>query len=89
MYLRSALSALDGRNVQPSDTIREFLLNETAVRKLGAGTNQDVLGQTATINGRKGTIVGVVKDFHNKSFRQAIDPLYISTRCGRITIPVP
>jgi ABC-type antimicrobial peptide transport system permease subunit len=73
------LELLDGRNVQPSDTIREFILNETAVRKLGAGTNQDVIGQTAAINGRKGTIVGIVKDFHNKSFRQAIDPLYIST----------
>jgi len=73
------LDIVAGRNVQPSDTIREFLLNETAVRKLDAGTNQDVIGQTAIINGRKGTVVGVVKDFHNKSFHQAIDPLYIST----------
>jgi putative ABC transport system permease protein len=73
------LQILEGRNLQPSDTIREFLLNETAVNKLGLSSNQDAIGKTATINGRKGTIIGVVKDFHNKSFHAAIDPVYITT----------
>lgn len=73
------LQILEGRNLQSSDTIREFLLNETAVEKLGVPSNQEVIGKTATINGKKGTIVGVVKDFHNKSFHEAIDPLYITT----------
>ena len=73
------LRILEGRNLQPSDTIREYLLNETAVNKLGVSSNQGVIGKTATINGRKGTIVGVVRDFHNKSFHAAIDPVYITT----------
>lgn len=73
------LEILEGRNLRPSDTIREYLVNETVVKKLGVTTNQEVIGKNATINGKTGTIVGVVKDFHNKSFHQAIDPLYIST----------
>jgi predicted permease len=72
------LQILEGRNLQPSDTIREYLLNETAVKRLSVSV-EDVIGKTATINGRKGSVVGVVKDFHNKSFHEAIDPVYITT----------
>jgi putative ABC transport system permease protein len=70
---------LVGRNLNPSDTIREYLLNETAVKSLGLASLQDVIGKTATINGRSGTIVGVIKDFHFKSFRVAIEPLCLTT----------
>jgi hypothetical protein len=73
------LQILVGRNLMPSDTVREFLVNETTVRKLGLAKNEDALGQTAVMNGYKGTVVGVVKDFHNKSFHQGIDALYITT----------
>lgn len=73
------LKLLAGRNLYPSDTIREYLINETTVKQLGLASNQEVLGKNAFINGRKGTIVGVVKDFHNKSLHQAIEAVYIST----------
>ena len=74
------LDIIEGRNLFPSDTIREYLLNETAVRKLGFLSNTDVLGKTASINSVKGTIVGIIKDFHNNSFHAAIDPIYITTQ---------
>ncbi|GAB4052915.1 ABC transporter permease [Spirosoma litoris] len=74
------LKLVAGRNLYPSDTTREYLLNETAVKKLGLRNPQQVLGKTATINGVKGTIVGVLKDFHNKSFRRSIDPVCLTTR---------
>ncbi|GAB4016869.1 ABC transporter permease [Spirosoma migulaei] len=70
---------LAGRNLNPSDTIREYLLNETAVKALGLASLQEVIGKAATINGRSGTIVGVMKDFHYKSFRVAIEPLCLTT----------
>ncbi|GAB4031404.1 ABC transporter permease [Spirosoma gilvum] len=70
---------LAGRNLNPSDTVREFLLNESAVKALGLASNQAVIGKSATINGRLGTIVGVMKDFHFKSFRVAIEPLCLTT----------
>ena len=69
-----------GRNLFPSDTVREFLLNETAVKKLGLNAN-DVIGKKMVIglNNSEGVIVGVVKDFHNKSFHETIRPLCITT----------
>ncbi|CAG5012183.1 Macrolide export ATP-binding/permease protein MacB [Dyadobacter sp. CECT 9275] len=71
---------LAGRNLNPSDTIREYLLNETAIKALGLKTIDDAIGKAATINGRRGTVVGVVKDFHFRSLRTAIEPLGMTTR---------
>ncbi len=73
------LTLLAGRNLHPSDTIRECLLNEAAVRKLQVSARQEVLGKKVVVNGKEATIVGVIQDFHNSSFRSAIAPLYIST----------
>lgn len=73
------LQLVAGRNIYASDTVREFLLNETAVRKMGIASPEEVIGKPAIINGDRGTIVGVVKDFHNKSFHTAIDALCITS----------
>ncbi|MBD2704924.1 ABC transporter permease [Spirosoma sp. BT702] len=70
---------LAGRNLYPSDTVREYLVNEATVKALGLASLKAVIGKTATINGRPGTIVGVMKDFHFKSFRVAIEPLCLTT----------
>jgi ABC-type antimicrobial peptide transport system permease subunit len=74
------LQVIAGRNLLPSDTVREFLLNETAVKKLGLNADE-VIGKTMVIglNNSDGVIVGVVKDFHNKSFHETINPLCITT----------
>jgi putative ABC transport system permease protein len=73
------IPVLAGRNLNPSDTVREYVLNEAAVKALGLSSLQDVIGKTANINNRKGTIVGVIKDFHFKSFHSAIEPLCLTT----------
>lgn len=54
----------------------EFLLNETAVRELGY-SSEEVLGKEILfgMNNIKGNVVGVVKDFHVKSLREAIKPI--------------
>ncbi|GAB3919660.1 ABC transporter permease [Larkinella terrae] len=69
-----------GRNLNPSDTIREYIVNESAVKALQLKSNQEVVGKRAVINGRPGTIVGVMKDFHYRSFHVGIEPLCITTR---------
>lgn len=78
------LQVIAGRNLQHSDTVREFLINETAVSKVGLKSPEDAIGKRMEIglNSSSGIIVGVVKDFHNQSFHEPIEPLCIvsSTR---------
>ena len=73
------LQLLAGRNLNPSDTTREYLVNETLVKKLGVG-NEEIIGKNAILDDVKGTIVGVIKDFHNESLHNSIDPLAITSR---------
>lgn len=66
---------LAGRNLLPIDTAREFLINETFMRKLGFTEPRDVIGKTSRENY---SIVGVVEDFHTKSLHSPIQPTVIS-----------
>jgi len=63
-----------GRNLQASDTTREFLVNEEAVKKLGFQSPEEVVGKLLDVDHRVFPIVGVVKNFHNRSFREGIQP---------------
>lgn len=75
------LKIIAGRNIFPADSMREFLVNETLLAKLGIRSPEEVLGKTLAINGGnwKAPIVGVVKDFHTSSFHDDISPICIST----------
>ncbi len=59
---------LAGRNLLPSDTLREFVINETCLQSLGYKKPDDAIGQMVEvgISGKKGPIVGVMEDFHSK-----------------------
>lgn len=69
------LRLIAGRNLHPSDTTREFLVNETAVKDLGLSSPLDVLGKMITVDGVTAPVVGVIKDFHDQSLHGNIDPL--------------
>jgi putative ABC transport system permease protein len=71
-----------GRNVKASDTVREFLVNETLLTKLGVKKPEDALNKEMEMWGgqMRGQIVGVVKDFNANSLREAMVPVIITTR---------
>jgi hypothetical protein len=52
-----------------------FMVNETALRIMGI--DKDPLGEQVTFLGKKGTIIGVVQDFHLNSLHEQIPPLLI------------
>lgn len=53
-----------------------FIINETAVRVMGM-TMHNAVGKPLTFYDKKGTIVGVVKDFNFKPVHQAIEPMIL------------
>jgi putative ABC transport system permease protein len=59
-----------------TDTMQAFILNETAIRRLG-WEGQAVNKRISMGNFKRGRVVGVVKDFHAKSLHQRIEPLVI------------
>lgn len=68
-----------GRFYFAADTIKEFLVNETLVKKLGLGTPQNAIGKTIKVLGRWRPIVGVLKDFHVNSLRDPTAPIVLTT----------
>ncbi|GAA4446861.1 ABC transporter permease [Nibrella saemangeumensis] len=76
------MTLLAGRNIMPSDTIREYLINENLLHKLGFQNPQQVLGKRLQhyLSPVPLPIVGVVKDFHQKSLREEIGPCIIASR---------
>ncbi|HVU58269.1 MAG TPA: ABC transporter permease [Puia sp.] len=75
------LKLVAGRNLQPSDPTKEFLVNETLVKRLGFKKPEDILNKEISIwDGRiKCPVVGVLKDFNNRSFRHDLAPLIVAT----------
>ncbi|MBV9987292.1 MAG: ABC transporter permease [Chitinophagaceae bacterium] len=57
----------------PTDTAN-FILNEAAVEKIGY---KNPIGRQITMWRTKGTIVGVIRDFHFNSMHEAIQPLIL------------
>jgi len=75
------LQFVAGRPYYPSDTVREFVVNETLLRKLGINKPQDAIGKEINFwDGRKAAnIVGVIRDFNSYSLREPMAPVVLST----------
>jgi large-conductance mechanosensitive channel len=68
---------LAGRNLVQSDTVKEYIINQTYARLLGFSKPEQALNQLLTIDKKSLPIVGVVKDFHIQSLHQPIEPVII------------
>ncbi len=74
-----------GRNFSvdfPTDSTEAFILNETAVKKIGWASADDAVGRAFGYGGREGRIIGVVKDFHYESLHQPITPIVMIIGSG-------
>jgi putative ABC transport system permease protein len=60
----------------PTDVREGFVVNEAAVKAMGF-IGESPIGKWFKFSGRKGKIIGVVKDFHSRSLHYKIAPLVI------------
>ena len=75
------MKLLAGRNLQQSDTVREYVINEAYARFLGYKNPADIIGkQTDRGNGTGIPIVGVIANINTKSLHQAIQPLVFTSQ---------
>ena len=69
------LQMVAGRQYLPSDTVKEFVVNESLVKQLGFRNPRDILGKKMIFWGwMNGEIVGVVKDFNTASMKFPMGP---------------
>jgi putative ABC transport system permease protein len=79
-YLRLYnIELLAGRNVMQSDTIKEFLVNDTYAKKMGFQHPSDAIGALLNFNGKMKPVVGVMHDFHELSFHDPIEPIVFTS----------
>ena len=71
------LKMAEGRDFSkdyPTDS-NAYIINETAARTIGY---DHPVGHSLSMNGRKATIIGVLKDFHFRSLHESIKPMILS-----------
>jgi len=75
------LPLVAGRNLEASDTAREFLVDELLLKNLGIKDPKDAINKTVSLWGGhlNGTIVGVIKEFNSRSFRRDLAPVLMTT----------
>ncbi len=77
------IKLLAGRNFSPLDynydwgKLHNIILNESAVKILGFHSHQEALGKSIAIYNKTWDVVGVIKDFHQKSLRYPLEPTVI------------
>lgn len=72
------IKLLAGTNLRNRDSLQEVVINETLSRDLGFATPRDAVGQMLWFGERPIPILGVVADFHEYSYHEAIRPVIIS-----------
>ncbi len=60
-----------------TDETEGFMVNETALREFKWGTPQEAIGKTINREGKKGKVIGVIRDFHFALLTTAISALVL------------
>lgn len=80
------LQLVAGRNLLHSDTVREYLVNEEVTKKLGMASPGEIVGKRLSVDGTPFEVVGVLKNFHNLSFHEGIEPLVMASDQGNYDV---
>jgi hypothetical protein len=72
------LPLLAGRNLRPSDSIAEFIINRSLCTFLGFKNPRDAIGKTLLDGSQPVPIVGVIADFHQGTLHTPIKPLVLT-----------
>lgn len=72
------LTLLAGRNVMPSDSSNQFIINQTLAQVMGYENPNDALNQTFSNEDETCIVIGVVEDFHHQTLQEAINPLIMT-----------
>jgi putative ABC transport system permease protein len=73
------LKLLAGSFMAQTDTVNSFIINETYARHLGFQQPQEAIGKIVEWSDKKKPIIGVIKDFHQKSLHEPIKPLALGS----------
>jgi len=74
------MKIIAGRNMLHSDSLKEFVINQTMAKAIGFTNPQDAVGKMLYMMGsteKAYPIVGVIADFYQQSFHDAIQPAVI------------
>lgn len=86
-YLETyGLQLVAGRNLTPSDTVREYLVNEEIVQRLGLASPEEIIGKKISVDHVAFPVVGVVRNFHNHSFHEGIQPQVFASDAGNYDV---
>ncbi|WP_339792747.1 ABC transporter permease [uncultured Imperialibacter sp.] len=83
------LSVVAGRDFDKSfgtDHLNAVLVNESAVKDYGFGSNEEAIGKKFTVEGNDCQVVGVIKDFHFMTLQQPIGPLAFRVSVANFTM---
>ena len=73
------LNLIAGNNLEPSDTVNAFIMNETYAHILGFHQPEKLVGKYIEWNNKQIIIKGIVSDFHERSLHEPIKPLVIGS----------
>jgi putative ABC transport system permease protein len=74
------MKLLAGRWLRASDTVAEYIINETYAKFLGFRDPREAVGRFISRGTFNAPVVGVMADFHTKSLHVPIKPLAYSTQ---------
>jgi putative ABC transport system permease protein len=77
------IKLLAGRNFSPLDynisfdKLHNILISASGAKSLGFSSNEEALGKDIMVWNKKWNVIGVIKDFHQKSLHYAMEPVIL------------